>query len=52
MPFLRRKVLVSLVLCIPIIGFAQVLVIDTVDVGNGPAGVGVNPQTNRIYVTN
>jgi YVTN family beta-propeller protein len=27
-------------------------VIDTIDVGNAPQGVAVNPTTNRIYVTN
>jgi len=26
------------------------LVIATIDVGSGPAAVGVNPKTNRVYV--
>jgi len=40
------------VLCIPIVGFSQVTVVDTIVVGDYPRGVGVNPQTDRIYVAN
>lgn len=52
MSFLQRVILVSLVLCFTITGTGQVSVIDTIDVGYIAAGIGVNPATNRIYVSN
>jgi len=52
MSILQKITLLSLVLCIPIVGFSQVTVVDTIVVGDYPRGIGVNPQTNRIYVAN
>jgi YVTN family beta-propeller protein len=52
MSIIQKITLLSLVLFLSIVGFSQVIVVDTIVVGNYPRGIGVNPLTNRIYVAN
>ena len=57
--YIFKKVSLSiLILCLTIVGFSQISVIDTIHFGsiteNGfiPVALDVNPKTNRIYVAN
>jgi len=52
MSFLRKNLVMILVLGLTIVGAGQVSVIDTIDVGYTAAGIAVNPATNRGYVSN
>jgi len=52
MSFLRKNLVMILVLGLTIVGAGQVSVIDTIDVGYTAAGIAVNPATNRVYVSN
>jgi YVTN family beta-propeller protein len=58
MYFLKKVLLSNFLFCITIAGFSQIAVIDTIYLGSktcygeSPSGVAVNPETNRIYVTN
>jgi YVTN family beta-propeller protein len=52
MSIIKKITLLNLFLFLSIVGFSQVIVVDTIVVGNYPRGIGVNPQTNRIYVAN
>ena len=49
---MKKVILLSLILCLPMVGFSQVTVIDTIWLEWGAEGVGVNPTTNQIYVGN
>jgi YVTN family beta-propeller protein len=50
MSFLRKIVLVSLVLCFTIVGFGNVVFLTQIEVGREAVSLAVNPETNRIYV--
>ncbi len=52
MSFLRKNLVIILVLCLTIAVTGQVSVIETIDIGVQPAGIEVNPATNRVYVSN
>jgi DNA-binding beta-propeller fold protein YncE len=51
MSFLRKIILLSLVLCFTIAVFGNFVFIDIVEVGRESTCLAVNPETNRIYVT-
>jgi YVTN family beta-propeller protein len=52
MSFLRKILIMILLLCLTIAGIAKVSVIDTIDIGYVAAGIAVNPATNLVYVSN
>jgi YVTN family beta-propeller protein len=52
MSFLRKNLIIILVLCLTIAVTGQVSIIETIDLGVQPAGIEVNPATNRVYVSN
>ena len=55
MKILQKIVEITLFLCLPIVGFSQLSVVDTIDVKGLDFvawGADVNPVTNRLYISN